>query len=161
MKRIFSIIAVVVLSLAGSSLVMAQSMDPSYLGTWQLNVAKSKYTHPTPKSLTRTVETQGNAYKATFDGINADGSRIAFTVTSNFDGKPVPISGYGVPGGADLMAVKRVNSRTTTITMMKGTTVVGTAKYEVSKDGKVTTQIVKMTDASGKQVTDMGVYDRQ
>lgn len=161
MKHILTTVAVVVLSLAGSSLLMAQSIDPSYLGVWKLNLAKSKYTNPSPKSMTRTIEAQGNGLKGNFDGIAADGSRIAYSFTTHLDGKPVPISGSGIPGGADMIAVKPLNSRTTTTTTTKGGRVVGTVRTEVSKDGKSTTQTSKITDANGKTVTDVSVYDKQ
>ena len=51
----------------------AQATDP-LIGTWQLNVAKSKFTPgPTPKSETRTYATSGAEIKASSTEVGADG----------------------------------------------------------------------------------------
>jgi hypothetical protein len=50
------------------------------VGTWKLNVEKSKYNPgPAPKSLTRTLETQGDNVKYTFDGVSAEGTGVAYS----------------------------------------------------------------------------------
>jgi hypothetical protein len=62
--------------------------DP-FLGTWQLNLAKSKYTPgPPPKSLTVNVQAEGQGLKATTTGVNAEGNPINYTQTPVFDGLP-------------------------------------------------------------------------
>jgi hypothetical protein len=161
MERIFLIIAVVVLGLAGSALMLAQGPDP-FVGTWKLNLAKSKYTGAAaPKSDTLTFEAQGNGLRLTRDGIAADGSRIAYSFATSLDGKPVPVSGSGTPGGADMEAVKRINSNTTTATYTKAGKVVATTRNVVSKDGKVMTITVKATNATGQPVNTVAVYDKQ
>ncbi|HTR47082.1 MAG TPA: hypothetical protein VMM16_06850 [Verrucomicrobiae bacterium] len=161
MKRILAIVAVVVVSLAVSSLMLAQDTDPR-VGTWKLNLSKSNFAGmPAPKSETRTIEAQGNGYKVTYDGVAADGSPIAFTFTTNFDGKPVPFSGTGVAGGADMVAVKRIDSHTEASTTTKAGKVVATIRSVVSKDGKVTTQTRRTTDAKGQPITQVLVWDKQ
>ena len=58
MKRALTIFAVVVLTLAASGLILAQS-DPA-IGTWKLNVAKSKFSGPGSLKIdTRTYEVSG------------------------------------------------------------------------------------------------------
>ena len=160
MKRTLAIVTVVV-SLAVSGLILAQGTDPR-VGTWKLNLAKSTFTSgPAPKSTTRTVEAQGNGYKITYNGVAADGSPIAFTIASNFDGKAVPISGTGVAGGADMAAIKSIDSHTETSTTTKAGKLVNHLRSVVSKDGKVLTQTVRGTDANGKPYTDVRVWDKQ
>ena len=51
------------------------------------------------------------------DGVAGDGSRIAYSYTTNYDGKDSAISGVGFPNGADTIAVKRVDANTTTATV--------------------------------------------
>src|ERR671925_757740 len=161
MERIFPIIAVVVLALAGSALIFAQRSDP-FVGTWKLNLAKSKYTGAAaPKSDTLTFEAQDNGLRLTREGIAADGSRIAYSFATSLDGKPVPVSGSGTPGGADMEAVKRINSNTTTATYTKAGTVVATTRNVVSKDGKVMTIMVRATNANGQPVNTLAAYDKQ
>ena len=54
----------------------AGSADDPVLGTWHLNVAKSKYSPgPAPKSQVRTYEAHKDGVKATIRTIYADGQR--------------------------------------------------------------------------------------
>lgn len=143
-----------------SGLLMAQS-NPQ-VGTWKLNLAKSKYgTSQPPKSQTRTVETQGDGVKITFEGVAADGSRISYSFTTNYDGKDAPNSGMGQPNGADTNATKRVDANTTTSTWKKAGKVVATTRTVISKDGKTTTITSKGVDANGKPRNVVSVYDKQ
>ena len=113
MKRILLVAS---LTLAVSPL-LAQN-DP-WVGTWKLNVAKSRYTGtPAPKSETRTVVAQGDGYQVTYEGIAADGGRISYSLTSNLDGKDSQISGTA-PLGADTIATKRVDAYTITAVVKK------------------------------------------
>ncbi len=162
MKRVCKLVVVLVVCLAAPNLTRAQNAADPRIGTWKLNLEKSNFAGtPAPKSEMRTVEAQGNGEKITFEGIAADGSPIAFSVTTNLDGKPVPIVGTGVPGGADIVATKRIDPKTVTSTATKAGKVAVTSRYVVSKDGKVTTQRSKMTDANGRRITQVLVWDKQ
>ena len=58
------------------------------VGTWKLNLAKSKYQQgQAPKSTTLVYEAAGAGIKVTVDQVPADGPAIHYTVTSNYDGK--------------------------------------------------------------------------
>jgi hypothetical protein len=159
-KRLLVFATVVALSLVTSGLLLAQ--NDSDIGTWKLNVAKSKYVGvQAPKSQTRTYEAQGDAIKISRDGIAADGSRVSYTNTIKYDGKDSPISGMGAPNGADTETVKRIDANTTTYTQKKAGKVVQTGRQVVSKDGKVMTTTSKGTDAQGKPTSSTAVYDKQ
>jgi hypothetical protein len=159
-KRILVFATVVALSLVTSGLLLAQS-NPE-IGTWKLNVAKSKYVGmQAPQSQTRTYEAQGDALKVTRDGIAGDGSRISYTDTTKFDGKDFPISGMGAPNGADTIAEKRIDANTITYTLKKEGRAVLTGTGRVSKDGKVLTITSKGTDAQGQPTSSTAVYDKQ
>ena len=87
----------------------AQASIPG-LGTWKLNVAKSKYSPgPTPKSLTVTFAAAGQGVKAVIDGVAPDGSKIHWEYSANFDGKPNPVTGNG---DGDMVVMKRVDANT-------------------------------------------------
>ncbi|MGA2508763.1 MAG: hypothetical protein ABSG27_00920 [Candidatus Acidiferrales bacterium] len=162
MNRISAIVVVVVASVAVSGLTLAQNTADPRVGTWKLNLAKSNFAGmPAPQSETRTVEAQGKGEKITFNGVAADGSPIAFTITTNLDGKPVPFVGTGVAGGADTDAPKRIDPYTVTSTATKAGKVVTRSRYVVSKDRKITTQTRKGTDAKGQPITQVLVWDKQ
>lgn len=160
MKRLLVFATVVGLSLVASVVLPAQS-DPQ-LGTWKLNVAKSKYVGTqAPKTDTLTAQAQADGAKVSVDGLAGDGSRVAFSYTTNFDGKDSAISGVGFPNGADTIAVKRVDANTSMATGKKTGKVVYTRKLVVSKDGKVMTITAKGTDAQGKPTSSTSVWDKQ
>jgi hypothetical protein len=159
MKRVLRFVAIVLLAVVGSCTLRAQS-NP-LVGTWKLNVAKSKYDPgPAPKSLTRTVEAQGDGVKYTFDGVAADGTPIAYGFSVQFDGKYNPISG-SIPSGADTISAKRTDANHFAATLKKGDKVIGTSKVTVSKDGKVTTVDSAGTTETGAKTHDVQVYDKQ
>jgi hypothetical protein len=154
-------LAVIALFICVISVSGWAQQDP-FVGTWKLNVAKSKYgAGQAPKSQTRTVVVQGKGIKVSFDGVAADGSRIAYSYTTNYDGKEGPITGTGQANGADTIAVKRVDAGTTTATLKKAGKVVSTTTGSVSKDGKTYTIDSKGVDANGKPRNVVSVYDKQ
>jgi hypothetical protein len=159
MKRIF-VFCTVALSLVTSGLLLAQS-NPS-IGTWQMNVAKSKYRPgPAPKSQTGKYEAVGNGVKVTVEGIAGDGSKIAYSYTANYDGKDYPVTGTGTPSGEDTIALKRIDANTFTATGKKAGRVVTTNRAVYSQDGKSRTITSKGTSASGQPTNNVTVYDKQ
>ena len=136
----------------------AQAGDPR-MGTWKLNVAKSKYSPgPAPRSVTLKVEPSGQGEKVTAEFVNADGTRTTSQYTANFDGKDRPLTGSAV---ADTVSLKRIDARTTDRTDKKGGKMVQTLKRVVSQDGKTMTVTVKGTNAQGQAVNNVVVFDKQ
>jgi hypothetical protein len=159
MKRVLRFIAIALLAVVGSSTLRAQS-NP-LVGTWILNVSKSKFDPgPAPTSLTRTVEAQGDGVKYTFEGVAADGKPISYGFAVQFDGKDNPISG-SIPSGADTISATRTDSNHYVATLKKGDKVIGTSKVTVSKDGRVTTVDSIGSTATGAKAHDVQVYDKQ
>jgi hypothetical protein len=159
MKRLLQSAVITVLAFAASATLRAQA-NP-LLGTWKLDVTKSKF-DPGPgyKSRTRTVEAQGDGVKYTFEGVSADGKPVAYGFSVNFDGKDNPVTG-SMPNGADTISAKRIDSNHYVATQKKGGKQVGISKVTVSKDGKITTVDARGTTASGAKSHDVQVYDKQ
>jgi len=150
--------AILALLLCTSGLALAQS-DP-FVGTWELNVAKSKFGPGTERrSETRIVESSPTGMKVSVDRTNADGSSQQYNYTTNFDGKPHPIIGIA-PYGADSVAVTLGASNTLSFKLTKGGKVVGSGTSIVSADGKTLTLTSKGIAASGKTVSSVAVYDK-
>ena len=110
-------------------------VDPS-VGTWQLNVAKSKYDPgPAPKSNTVTIEAAGAGAKVTAKGVDAAGNPTGTQYTTSYDGKDTPITLTGSQD-YDAVAFKRIDARTIEGTRKKAGKVVQTYSRVVSQDGK-------------------------
>jgi hypothetical protein len=136
----------------------AQTSDPR-IGTWKLNVAKSKNSPgPAPQSLTVKVEPSGQGEKVTTEFVNADGTRTTTEYTANFDGKDYPLTGSQI---ADTVSLKRSNARTTVRTDKKGGKVAQTLRRIVSNDGKTMTVTTKGTNAQGQTVNNVAVFEKQ
>lgn len=163
MKLMASGLIALALLTINSGLLAAQS-DP-FVGTWKLNLSKSKYNNPAqaPKSLTRFTEAIENGVKVRNEMVAADGSTVVYGWTLTYDGTDSPITGAGgMPGnGADTIATKRINSHTTEATNKKAGKVVNTARSVVSKDGKVMTITLKGTDINGKPRIIINVFEKQ
>ena len=99
--------------------------DPT-VGTWKLNTAKSKYSPgPTPTSATITYEDTADGIKRTGENVLPDGTKTSFEYTAKYDGKDYPVTGSDT---IDMIALKRINDRTTEATLKKSGKVVSTAK---------------------------------
>jgi hypothetical protein len=144
--------------MALSVAVVWAAADP-VIGTWKLNVAKSKYSPgPTPKSATITYEASGDGITRTGQTVGADGQTTAFSYTAQYDGKDYPVTGNP---NADTISLKRINAYTSEATLKKSGKVTTTARRVVSKDGKILTLTLKGTNAQGQKVNTISVYDKQ
>ena len=150
-KRLIT--AAIVVLIGGMAL--AQSSNP-LLGTWKLNVAKSK---GTGKSGTTVIEAAGTGVKLTVDLVGTDGTKNHWTITPNFDGKDYPVTGTSPYG--DAAAFTRVDQNTTRIVSKRGGKVTVTQTIVVAPDGKTRTVTTKGTDAKGQPVDTIGFYDKQ
>ena len=128
------------------------------VGTWKLNVSKSKFTGTAPKSATR-------AYAESADGtvldqkmVGADGKETSMHTTLKYDGKDHPITGNP---DADSGAGKAIDAHTSEFTLKKGGKVVGSVHRVVSADGKTLTVNNKGTHPDGKTYDDTLVFDKQ
>jgi hypothetical protein len=138
-----------------SGLILAQSSNP-LVGTWKLNVAKSKAPF---KSGTTVVEAVGDGIKFVVDLEGTDGTKHHWEFTANYDGKDVPVTGSNPYG--DTVAVTRVNPRTTRSVAKNGGKVTTTHTIVVSADGKTRTATAKGIDKAGKPVDSVSYYEKQ
>jgi hypothetical protein len=136
--------------------------DP-LLGTWKLNLAKSKYTPgPPAKSQTITYAAVPNGLKVTVDGVAGDGQKIAYGYTAMFDGKDYPEAGVGMPNGMDTISgLKHIDTSTTAYVGKRAGKVVQTSRRVVSKDGKTLTITSTGTNEKGQKTETVTVYDKQ
>jgi len=132
------------------------------IGSWKLNVQKSKYT-PAPfpiKSLTTVREASDGGVKVTATGERADGTKFNTSYTAKYDGSASTVTGEGVL--YDSISIKQVNANTLTDERKKtGGSYQATGRTVVSKGGKSLTLTTKGTNADGKAFTATFVLDKQ
>ena len=138
----------------------ARAADDPQMGTWYLNLAKSKYNpgFPIPRSQTQKHEQTGSDGMTYIqDGLDEQGKPVHAEYTAKYDGKAYPV--YGDPN-RDTVALKRVSAYETKGTNKKVGKVVGTFTRVVSKDGRELTITSKGT-RNGKRYNNVVVYDKQ
>lgn len=127
------------------------------MGTWKLNEAKSKFAGKA-RNHTVVYEAAGDQTKVTVDGVDENGGTVHNEWTGKFDGKDYPVTGDAT---SDSRSYRMVNKNTLTLTGKKGGKVTLTGRIVVSKDGKTRTVTTTATNAQGKKVTNVAVYDKQ
>src|SRR5262245_2998960 len=89
-----SVVAILAVCLVVMSPPSGFTQTNTSIGTWKLNLAKSKYSPgPAPKSQAVTYEAVGQGVKVTAKGTNAEGQPVDYQYTANYDGKDYPITG--------------------------------------------------------------------
>ena len=146
--------------MASPQLGFAQSESDPFLGVWQLNVAKSKYSPgPPPKSQTMYIwEDEAKTRKNSRVTINAAGVPSAVVFIHIYDDTPRPVPGAQ---GYDASAYARVDPHTINVRYLKDGKAIQTGTWVVSSDGKILTASYTGTNANGQQVNITAVYDKQ
>jgi hypothetical protein len=127
------------------------------MGTWKLNVDKSKLAG-NARNHTVVYEAAGDQIKVTVKGVDEAGAEVGSEWTGKFDGKAYPVTG---DGNSDSRSYRQVDKNTLEIKGTKGDKTTLTGKIVVSADGKTRTVTTTTTDAQGKKVTNVAVYDKQ
>jgi hypothetical protein len=129
------------------------------VGTWKLNLAKSKYPGQAPRSNTMTVEAVGKGERLTTEGVDGQGNptKVEYGVILP-DGKSYPVTGAQ---GYDANSMKQLSSTTTEITRTKAGTVVQLLTSVLSSDGKTVTYTVRGVNGNGPSTEIIAVYDKQ
>jgi hypothetical protein len=137
--------------------LIAQANDP-LVATWTVNMAKSKYDPgPAPKSLTMTVKPSEQGYTITQDEVAGDGQQSHVVIILRPDGKEYPVEGRA----ATTVATTRINASTyERVTRVNGKVTL-TSRTVVSTDGKTRTTTTTGTDAQGRPVHELVIYDRK
>jgi hypothetical protein len=130
------------------------------IGTWKLNVAKSKFDPgPALKSQTLKIEAWGDdGVKYASDGVGPDGKPIHWEFQAKYDGKAVPFKGNP---DADMITYKRIDANIVEATTTLKGKPAQTARIVVSKDGKTRTLTQTGKNASGRDVRNVLVYEKQ
>ena len=131
------------------------------LGTWKLNMEKSKYTGaPMPvKTLTITREASDGGVKVTVTGEQADGTAINSSYTAKYDGSEVHVTGNAP---YDMIGIKQTNANTFTDQRSKmGGSYKAMGRTVISNGGKIMTTTTKGTNGQGKEFTSTFVFDKQ
>ena len=129
---------------------------PQLLGTWRLNVAKSKYSPgPALRSETRVYTRQPDGVKGVVSRVHADGRTEKFEYMANF-GKDIMVT--GIPE-YDAVTLRKVDDLTSDAVLSHAGTVYGVARRTIAADGKTMT-ITFDRKSSDTPVHNVALYDK-
>ena len=151
-----TILASLVVFLAGVVYGLAQTDASAYMGTWKLNEGKSKFAPGAMKNTMVTYSAAGdNMVKIVTDGMDKDGKAVHSEWTGKFDGKDYPATGSSLH---DSRSYIPAGKHSLSFTVKQGGKTIETGKVTVAPDGKSRTVTTTGTDPS---MNNEAVYDKQ
>jgi hypothetical protein len=156
-------LAILVIAVAAggvsSGWLHAEDADDPILGTWKLNLSKSKYIPgPAPRSQTRVYRRTPDGIFVTIETIDSKGlKQPTIEFEEKYDGKDHPIKGSAI---GEALVLKRINNYLSEATMKHGGMVVATTRRIITDNGKTLMLIYQETDIE-RPVDNVIVYDRQ
>lgn len=155
MTRLVTLIGTAALTAAT---VLAQAADPA-TGTWELNLASSKFVpaRMAPRSQTRTYRLEGNKNIARHTGVDAEGNATLIEFTATLDGKVCALKGYP---DWDAISMKKIDAYTTEFTQYRDGKATLFGRMVVPNGGKTMTVSANGTAANGEKVDLVMVFDK-
>ena len=141
------------------SVARAQPTDDPVLGTWRLNVERSRFT-PGPgwRSQVRTYRATPEGVSVSWSGVDAGGEAMQVSYTYAYDGRDYPMVGSA---SYDTLNAVRVDARTVRSEEKRRGVIVGIAVRSVSPDGRVLTITDAGRNRRGLAFSQTLVFDRQ
>lgn len=152
MKKLLSLVLLAAVFFAAP----AFAADP-IVGSWKLNVAKSKFAGPALKAGTRVYTEANGLYTLDQKMTGADGKEMSSHTTYREGKEEKQAAG----GPADATLAKKLDANTWDFELKKGGKVVGHVHRAVSADGKTLTVQNSGAKLSGAQGDETLVFDRQ
>ncbi|HVX65259.1 MAG TPA: hypothetical protein VHA11_01580 [Bryobacteraceae bacterium] len=151
MKKRSTMLMAVALAFATVPVLAAE--DDPFVGTWKLNVEKSKFSPgPAPKSSTVTIEPGG---KVSVHSVGAKGEDETWSFTA-VQGEEATIT--GMEGGT---VVEKRSERTVDHVWKTGTEGKMTGRGVISKNGKRMTYTLDGTNGQGQTVHNVEIYEKE
>jgi hypothetical protein len=143
--------AMVILVLA----TVALAADP-HVGTWKLNIAKSKASRAASSTLI--MKAQNNGLKCASDFVDSEGKATHAEWAAKYDGKDYPVKGNP---DVDAISLTKIDANTVDYVQKKSGKEVQRGRTVVSTDGKTYALTGKAQNSKGQDVTFTAVFDKQ
>jgi hypothetical protein len=134
------------------------AQSSSVIGTWKMNIDKSKFTGPPERSSTATFTQDGQNIRGTNQVIDAQGNATTVVFMNIYDGMPHPTTGSPV---FDAGSYTQVDGNTFIIARFKAGKLVQIGNRVLSQDGKTLTFTQTGAQANGQPGTTILVFDKQ
>ena len=136
---------------------MAQ-VPATWLGSWKMDIGKSKSAGPPLKSQIDKNEAVEGSLKYTSDRVYSDGKTGRHEYTAKLDGKDYPY--LGSPN-VNTISITKADEHTMEWVLKKGGAAVGSGRNTYSPDGKLRTVTWAGMNAKGEKVEGTQVFEKQ
>ena len=153
-----AMLLVAVFGLAGT----LWAADPT-VGTWKLNITKSKFapTESAPKEETLVIRELGDQFEMVITGVQADGKPISARLSHSQQGGVVKIiSGLSLPENA-MVVQSVIGPGEVCTTFLQDGKQFRLHHNVVSKDGKTMVQTNKFMDTKGQAIETLNFWEKQ
>jgi hypothetical protein len=146
--------------------IAAQAQD-AWIGTWKLNVSKSKFSPEPPggvkSGMLKIEPVAGGSQRHTIDMVDSAGRTRHTERVAKFDGAEVPVNGTGTPAPPTpaTNSFRKLNDHSFEVTIKADGKVVETVQVVVAADGKTMTQTETGTTQEGQKFTGVSVWEKQ
>ena len=141
---------------------MLLGADDPFVGTWKLNLEKSKFPPAQPgramKEEALIIEMIGDDGVVTMKGTREDGSAVLVKYSTPVAGGPAKYDSP-LPAGMTVTS-KRLDQRTVEMVTMRDGKEVSTQRSTVSADGKTLRAATKGLNAQGQMVESVAVWEK-
>ena len=142
-----------------SPAVAIAQIDPTWFGTWVLNLDESSY-EPGPAPYTRgtcVIEPWGDGVRMVYDLVGVRGGVTHLEWTGALDGRPYVVQGLDV---VMTYSYRQRSDRTYEVTVRLDGATVGTASVTRSEGGTRLTTVTTVTGPDGRAITSTTAYDK-
>ncbi|HUJ72201.1 MAG TPA: hypothetical protein VLZ30_08140 [Verrucomicrobiae bacterium] len=145
---------------AGS--VFAQDGVQLKIGTWKLNIEKSKFPAGTePRSDTRVYEDRGGGViLSKHTTVDHQGKEALTIYVAKFDDKEYPVITRG-SSAFSFITFHSIDARSESCVLNRDGNVAARGRTTISRDGKTMTMTLNRTNAEGQSAQEIDVYDKQ
>jgi hypothetical protein len=130
------------------------------VGTWKLNIAKSKFSQAAPKEQKNTAREVGDQLEITITGTQADGLPISLKSTFPRQGGAGKIQ-QSTFSNPDLVVLTKLDPGDLCVTELQNGKQVVIHHVVVNKDGKTARQTDRGMDPQGKPFEQVVIFDKQ
>jgi histidinol dehydrogenase len=133
--------------------------DPRVLGTWRLNVAKSKFRPGPPyREEIRIYEAHEQGVRSIIKRVLANGRQATIEYTANYDSVEYPVTGSSE---YNAIRLKKVDDVTFEGVLSHADRVFAVTRRVISEDGRTMTITFQASEFQGTRVDNVMVYDKQ
>ena len=138
--------------------ICSAGLFDNQMGTWKLNPEKSRLSKDMGRNDLVDYELSFMKTKVTVSGVDSHGNPVHSEWKGKFDGQDYPVTGDPM---SDTRSYRKVNDNTMDFTVKKAGRIMANGRIVVAPNGNSRTVTTWATNARGKKIMSVAVYDKK